>query len=163
MYSVEVASMPPVPEYHFFTCVQQVVVANSAYVPPHDSDAILYIRPVLFASGPQVTFTALEFSFCVYVQPISIFCRAGALDAITVEGFARAAPCGVGSAKLGGNYAPVIQWSNMARQEGYSATLYLDSTTHSMIEDFGTSAFLGVMEDKGPVHSRRSHQPKHHQ
>jgi branched-chain amino acid aminotransferase len=68
-----------------------------------------------------------------------------------MEDFDRAAPNGTGSAKVGGNYAPVVRWSNKARSEGFGITLHLDSKTQSTIEEFSTSGFLGIKEEDGLV------------
>ena len=61
-----------------------------------------------------------------------------------LEDFDRAAPHGTGSAKVGGNYAPVVKWSDAARREGFGITLHLDAATHMQIEEFSTSGFIGV-------------------
>ena len=54
---------------------------------------------------------------------------------------------GTGSAKVGGNYAPVLRWSDKAREEGYGITLHLDSKTRTEIDEFSTSGFIGVLGD----------------
>ncbi|RLL99567.1 hypothetical protein CFD26_107503 [Aspergillus turcosus] len=149
-HSAAVASMPAVPEAHFLACVQQAVGANSAYVPPHDSTAVLYIRPMLFGSGAQIGLVPPKtFTFCVYVLPASAYHGESAQKAVVLEDFDRAAPRGVGHAKLGGNYAPVLRWMDQARRDGYGLTLHLDSATHTYIDEFSTSAFLGVREAGG--------------
>jgi branched-chain amino acid aminotransferase len=67
-----------------------------------------------------------------------------------LDEFDRAAPKGTGAVKVGGNYAPVMKWSEQARKEGYGMTLHLDSLTHSEIDEFSTSAFIGVyLNDAG--------------
>jgi branched-chain amino acid aminotransferase len=50
----------------------------------------------------------------------------------------------VGHVKVGGNYAPVLKWSDQARAEGFFITLHLDSRTNSEIDEFSTSGFLGL-------------------
>jgi len=49
------------------------------------------------------------------------------VDALILEDFDRAAPYGVGQAKVGGNYAPVLKHAEKARLNGYGITLHLDS------------------------------------
>ena len=66
-----------------------------------------------------------------------------------MEDFDRAAPKGTGSAKIGGNYAPVIRWSDKARKEGFGITLHLDSKRGEAVEEFSTSGFVGVIGDGG--------------
>ncbi|KAJ4536985.1 putative secondary metabolism biosynthetic enzyme [Exophiala dermatitidis] len=148
--SAKVVSIPPLPEAFFVECLQRVVGANSEFVPPHDSNALLYIRPILFGSSAQLALTSpKEFTFCVYIQPGSAYHGVGAQDAVVLEEFDRAAPRGVGNAKVGGNYAPVMRFSDAARKEGYALTLHLDSATRTEIDEFSTSSFIGVRETQG--------------
>jgi branched-chain amino acid aminotransferase len=69
------------------------------------------------------------------------------VDALILEQFDRAAPEGTGSAKVGGNYAPVLRWSEKARNEGFGITLHLDSRTRTVIDEFSTSGFVGVKRE----------------
>lgn len=66
------------------------------------------------------------------------------MDALILEDYDRTAPKGTGSAKAGGNYAPVQRHSMAAYKEGYGITLHLDSKTRSEVDEFSTSAFIGV-------------------
>jgi len=44
---------------------------NHEYCPPHGMNASLYVRPVLFGSGPQLGLKpAAEYTFLVFVVPI---------------------------------------------------------------------------------------------
>lgn len=145
LHSTSTVSIPNIPEEHFLACVNLVVAANSTYVPPHDSNALFYIRPLAFGSGPQLALTSpSEFTFAVFALPGSAYHGVTAQDALVCEGFDRTAPLGVGNAKVGGNYAPVMQYTDQAYREGYSLLLHLDSLTHTEIDEFSTSGFLGV-------------------
>jgi branched-chain amino acid aminotransferase len=59
-----------------------------------------------------------------------------------------AAPLGTGSAKLGGNYAPVFKFATEAKHAGYPITLHLDSKTRSYIDEFSTSNFVALHTDR---------------
>lgn len=114
-------------------------------MPPHTSGGALYIRPVVFGVAPHLALTSpSEFLLCVYVQPFGTYHGTAPLDALILEGYDRAAPRGTGNAKVGGNYAPAIKWTDQARAEGYPVTLHLDSQTRTEIEEFSTSGFVGV-------------------
>lgn len=52
---------------------------------------------------------------------------------------------------MGGNYAPVIRWSDKARGQGYGITLHLDAKTREFVEEFSTSGFVGVSKQDGEV------------
>lgn len=85
--------------------------------------------------------------FCVYVLPVGVYHGVHPVKALILEDFDRSAPDGTGSAKVGGNYAPVLRWSDKARNEGYGITLHLDSKTRSEIDEFSTSGFIGVKKE----------------
>ena len=63
----------------------------------------------------------------VYVLPVGVYHGVHPVDALILEDFDRAAPFGTGSAKVGGNYAPVLKHAESARENGYGITLHLDS------------------------------------
>ena len=145
LHSTSTVSIPNVPEELFLACVNLAVAVNSAYVPPYGSNTIFYIRPLAFGSGPQIALTSpSEFTFAVFVLPGSAYHGVTAQDALVCEGFDRTAPLGVGNAKVGGNYAPVMKFSGQAYREGFSLLLHLDSLTHTEIDEFSSSGFLAV-------------------
>ncbi|KAL1956609.1 hypothetical protein VTO42DRAFT_6956 [Malbranchea cinnamomea] len=148
-HSATFISIPPVPEAHFLECVRRAVAANAEFVPPHSSGGTMYIRPLVFGSSAQLGLTPPDgYTFTVFVMPTGVFHGVHAVDALIVEDFDRAAPEGTGSAKVGGNYAPVLRHSERARSEGFGITLHLDSRTRSEIDEFSTSAFVAVHKDK---------------
>lgn len=152
--SAEFVSMPSVPVDLFTRCCHFAVAMNTEFVPPYETGAAMYIRPLLFGSSAQLPLNPPdEYTFVVYVLPVGVYHGVKPVDALILEQFDRSAPEGTGSAKIGGNYAPVLRWSEKARSEGYGITLHLDSQTKSEIDEFSTSAFLGVKkkEDGQPV------------
>lgn len=152
MRSAEFISVPPVPEEHFVECVNLAVAMNAAFVPPHETGAAMYVRPLLFGSSAQLGLNPPdEYTFVVFVMPTGVYHGVHAIDALILEDFDRAAPEGTGSAKIGGNYAPVLRHSEKARQKGYGITLHLDSKTRTEIDEFSTSGFLGVKKDGDDV------------
>lgn len=147
-HSAEVISCPPVPTELFIEAVKAAVSLNAEYVPPHETGAAMYIRPQIYGSSAQLGLTAPEeYTFCVYVLPTGVYHGSHPVNALILEDFDRAAPNGTGNAKLGGNYAPVLRWSDKARNEGYGITLHLDSSTHTEIDEFSTSGFIGAIVD----------------
>ncbi|KAK7987128.1 hypothetical protein PG988_002116 [Apiospora saccharicola] len=136
--------LPPPPQELFLECVRQAVAANAEFVPPADSDsAFLYIRPVLFGSSTSLWGLGDEVILAVYVQPARPHHGQQALKAVVSDDFDRSAPRGMGKYKVGGNYAPVWRHIGKASKMGYGIVLHLDSATHSCVEEFSTSAFLG--------------------
>lgn len=147
-HSAEFNSMPPVPTEMFIDACMAAVSLNAEYVPPHEIGAAMYIRPQIYGSSAQLGLTPPEeYTFCVYVLPTGVYHGVHPVKALILDDFDRAAPKGTGSAKIGGNYAPVLRWSDKARNEGYGITLHLDSLTHTEIDEFSTSGFIGAMVD----------------
>jgi branched-chain amino acid aminotransferase len=149
-HSAGFISIPPIPTDHFLKCVTLAVGMNAAFVPPHETGAAMYVRPLAFGSSAQLGLNPPEeYTFCVFVVPTGVYHGTHPVDALVLEEFDRAAPEGTGSAKVGGNYAPVLRWSEKAHHDGYGITLHLDSKTRSVIDEFSTSAFLGVKTAEG--------------
>lgn len=148
--SAEFISIPPVPESLFLEAVELAVAANAGFVPPHETGAAMYIRPLIFGSSAQLGLSPPEeYTFVVFVMPTGVYHGVHAVDALVLEDFDRSAPEGTGSAKVGGNYAPVLRHSAKAHHEGFGITLHLDSRTRSEIDEFSTSAMIAVKKDKG--------------
>lgn len=144
-HSASLVSIPEIPEDHFLDCIRQAVANNAAFVPPHSTAGMLYIRPIVFGSGPQLLLRPTDgYTFCVYVTPAAAYHGINAVDALILEDFDRTAPRGTGSGKVGGNYAPVMKWAEKAKNEGFAITLHLDSQTRTAIDEFSTSGFVGV-------------------
>ena len=147
-HSAGYISIPPVPNSLFIQCCRMAVALNADFVPPHHTGAAMYIRPILFGSSAQLGLNPPEeYTFCVYVLPVGVYHGSHPVDALILEEFDRAAPEGTGSAKVGGNYAPVLKWSEKAKNEGFGITLHLDSKTRSEIDEFSTSGFIGVKQE----------------
>ncbi|PWY87437.1 branched-chain-amino-acid aminotransferase [Aspergillus heteromorphus CBS 117.55] len=151
-HSASVVSIPPIPSPLFLDAIRLAVSENAEFVPPHTTNSALYIRPLAFGTGGHFALTPpRDYLFCVYVQPFGTYHGTGAADAIVIEEFDRAAPRGTGNAKVGGNYAPVMKYTEQARSEGFPLTLHLDSATQTEIDEFSTSSFLGIMKEEGRV------------
>ncbi|EQL03212.1 hypothetical protein G6O67_005538 [Ophiocordyceps sinensis] len=145
-HSADVVSMPRVPVDVFLDACRAAVALNAAFVPPHDTGAALYVRPQLYGSSAQLGLTAPEeYMFAVFVVPTGVYHGSDPVKALILDDFDRAAPNGVGSAKVGGNYAPVLRWSDRARAHGFGITLHLDSARHEDIDEFSTSGFIGIL------------------
>lgn len=145
-HSADVVSCPRVPEDMFVDAVKAAVALNAEFVPPHETGAALYIRPQIWGSSAQLGLTPPEeYTFCVFVVPTGVYHGTHPVKALILDDFDRAAPNGTGNAKVGGNYAPVLRWSDGARNEGFGITLHLDSARHEEIDEFSTSGFIGAI------------------
>ncbi|KAI6777882.1 putative branched-chain-amino-acid aminotransferase-like protein [Emericellopsis cladophorae] len=147
-HSADVVSMPRVPVDMFLDACRAAVALNAEYVPPHETGAAMYIRPQIYGSSAQLGLSPPEeYTFCVFVIPTGVYHGTHPVKALILEDFDRAAPNGTGNAKVGGNYAPVLRWSDTARSEGFGITLHLDSAQHEEVDEFSTSGFIGAIVD----------------
>jgi len=150
--------MPQVPTEMFVQGVKEAVLRNVEFVPPYGNRASMYIRPLLFASGPMLGLAPLaeEYTFFVTVLPAgTYFSKAGdaapqvetGIDAMVMEEHDRAAPCGTGAVKAAGNYAADLEPVHQAKEQGYGTTLYLDAKEHRYVEEFSVCNFVGITRD----------------
>jgi branched-chain amino acid aminotransferase len=150
MRSCERLHMAPVPEELFIQAVFRVVNANRKYVPPYGTGAALYIRPLVLGAGPRIGVRpAEEYLFLVLVTPVGPYFKTGFKPmALKIEDkYDRAAPCGVGHVKVGGNYAAGLHPSLLARQEGYADALFLDAKEKKYIDECAPANFFGITKD----------------
>jgi branched-chain amino acid aminotransferase len=148
--SGERLAMVPAPESLFLEAVRTIVAKNDAYVPPSDTGATLYIRPLLLGTGAVIgVHPSDEYAFIVFAMPVGPYYKDGMVPvpAYVQEDYDRAAPHGVGHVKAGGNYAAGLIGDMAVKEKGYPVSLYLDSATHSLIDEFGTSNFIGITRD----------------
>ncbi|KAF2193884.1 branched-chain amino acid aminotransferase II [Zopfia rhizophila CBS 207.26] len=150
-HSCACVSIPPISDEHFIRCVSLAVSLNAEFVPPNGAPAMLYVRPLALGTGAQVNIVPpSEFTFCVFVLPsATLLGVSDPVAALVLDDFDRAAPRGTGSAKVGGNYAPVMRWQRSAKEEGFAITLHLDSQTRSQVEEFSAAGFIGVYKKPG--------------
>lgn len=142
--------MAEVPEEMFVDACRRVVQANLDFVPPYGTGGSLYVRPLLFGSGPQIGVApAEEYTFLVLVTPVGPYYKGGlqAVKAIVMDRYDRAAPLGTGHIKVAGNYAASLYPHLEAKAAGYPVELYLDAKEHKWIEEFATSNFIAITRD----------------
>jgi branched-chain amino acid aminotransferase len=122
--------MPVYEEGKLVEAVKQTVLANKEYMPTADQGA-LYIRPVMFASGPVLGVKpADEYLFLVLVSPVG-----------PSKEYHRAAAGGVGCVKAAGNYAAGMYPNSLAKEDGYAEILYLD-VDNKHFEEVGAANFF---------------------
>lgn len=139
--------MPLVPKEMFLDAVTRAVRENCEYLPPYKSGGSLYIRPFLFGSGARVGLgPSDEYLFIVFVVPVGDYYKGGLepVMAVVTDNYDRAAPLGVGNVKVGGNYAADLLPYMQSKEKGYPVNLYLDPVERKYIEEFGTSNFIAI-------------------
>ena len=129
-------------------CVQE----NWDYLPPYESGASLYLRPILIGINPQLGInSAKDVMFAVMCSGVGTYSGAKSLvpgTAVISRNYDRAATFGSGGYKLGANYAQSLHAYNLAHGLGYRELLFLDTATHTHIEEFGSSNFFAIKDGK---------------
>lgn len=139
--------MAELPVELFEKAVVESVKRNERFVPPYESGASLYIRPLLIGMSAQVGVKpAQEYLFVVFVTPVGPYFKEGfkTTPVGIYREYDRAAPHGTGIYKVGGNYAASLAAGEIAHAAGYSAVLYLDAKEKKYIDECGPANFFGI-------------------
>ncbi len=140
-------AMAELPVEIFEKSVLKAVELNRKYVPPYESGASLYIRPLLIGTGARVGVRPSdEYLFAVFVTPVGPYFKTGfnPTALVILRQYDRAAPQGTGNYKIGGNYAAGLVAGVEAHEMGYSAVLYLDPKEKKYIDEGGPANFFAV-------------------
>lgn len=139
--------MPEVPTELFVDMVKKVVRLNQEYVPPYESGATLYLRPLLFGITAGVGVRpATEYCFLIFATPVGPYFKGGfsSNPYVIVRDVDRAAPLGTGMFKVGGNYAASLRANKMAHEKGYASEFYLDAKEKKYVDECGAANFFGI-------------------
>jgi branched-chain amino acid aminotransferase len=140
-------AMAVLPVELFCQCVKTAVKLNEHFIPPYESGASLYIRPLLIGISPQVGVKpAKEYEFIVFVTPVGPYFKGGfqTTPFVITRQYDRAAPLGTGAYKIGGNYAASLVAGEKAHEMGYSNVFYLDAKEKKYIDECGAANFFGI-------------------
>ena len=70
--------MPEPPTERFKEAVLNALKLNERFIPPHETGASLYIRPLLSGTGAQVGVRpADEYLFVIFVTPVGPYFKGG--------------------------------------------------------------------------------------
>lgn len=137
--SAKAMYMPPLPLEMFIEAMEMVVRYNLEWLPPYETGATLYLRPIMFGTTPKVGVApAQDYEFCVIATPIGPYFPAGfgTTPFIINRHVDRAAPLGTGQYKVGGNYASSFRATEPAHEAGMGV-LFLDSEQHRYLDECG--------------------------
>ncbi len=147
--SSERVCMPPVPKDQFIAACEQVVRDNIDYIPPRGKGS-LYIRPVIWGTGPVLGVApAPSYTFLIYVSPVGPYFKSGVkcLNLRITNQFHRAAPKGTGGHKVIGNYAASLFPRKMVRKEGFDEAIYLNAANEKFIEEVGSANLFAIKDN----------------
>ena len=146
--SANYLDMPSPSEELFMEMCKMCVIENWEHIPPFDTAASLYLRPILIGINPQLGInSSKDVLLAVMASAVGTYSGAKSLvpgTAVLSRNYDRAATYGSGCYKLGANYAQSLHAYNLAHRLGYRELLFLDTATHSHIEEFGSSNFFAI-------------------
>ena len=144
--SAEGLLMTPVPVELFCEAVLLALKMNMDFLPPYESGATLYFRPLLVATTPDISVgPGKDCEFVVIPTPIGPYFPNGfkGMPAMVNRSVDRAATQGTGCWKVGGNYAASFRASEAAHAMGYEC-MFTDAKTHKYIDECTASNFIGI-------------------
>jgi branched-chain amino acid aminotransferase len=139
--------MPKLPTETFVDAVKKVVKLNERFIPPYESGATLYIRPLMIGISAQVgVHPATEYLFLIFVTPVGPYFKGGFATNpyVIIREHDRSAPLGTGIYKVGGNYAASLTANKKAHDLGYSCEFYLDAKEKKYMDECGAANFFGI-------------------
>ena len=142
--------MAELPVEMFEEAVRKVVKLNERFVPPYESGAALYIRPLMIGLGAQVGVKpAPEYMFMIFVTPVGPYFKGGFATNpyVIIRQYDRAAPLGTGTYKVGGNYAASLRANKIAHDAGYASEFYLDAKEKKYMDECGAANFFGIKDN----------------
>ena len=146
--SAEGLLMTPVPVELFCEAILLALKKNLDFVPPYETGATLYFRPVLVATTPEISVgPGKDCEFIVIPTPIGPYFPNGfkGTPFIVNRHIDRSAPQGTGQWKVGGNYAASFRASEVAHSMGYEC-MFTDAKTHKYIDECTASNFIGIRQ-----------------
>ncbi len=145
--SAERIAMIPVTEQLFLEGIQAVVGACTPIIPGKTGQS-LYVRPFLFGTEPGYAVRASNSArFMVIANPSEAYAR-GPMKVLVEREQVRAASGGLGSVKVGANYAASLLASTRAVKRGYEVALWLDPATRQNIEELSGMNLFAVIGDE---------------
>lgn len=129
-------SIPSMSHDHFTRCIELAVSRNAEYVPPHNSSAMLYIRPTVFGPASSSSSTSSsDFILSVAVSPGRECQLTRPLDALVMDELNGATP----------HSSSLAKGNDPTRTHEYGLTLHVDGRTHTEIIGFSSATFIGIM------------------
>jgi len=150
VFSASGIKMAEFPIEKFGEAIFRVVQLNKRFIPPYGSGATLYIRPLLYGSGPEVGVKpSREYTFIVFVTPVGPYFKEGIkpVNMLICRDVDRAAPQGTGVYKVGGNYAASLRAGMAAKASGYASAIFLDAKEKRYIDECGPANFFGIKDN----------------
>ena len=146
--SAEALYMTPPPTELFGDAIRLALKKNMRFVPPYETGATLYFRPLLIGTTPRLGVgPGWDFELIIIPSPIGPYYpgKFHCTTFIVNRHIDRAAPQGTGQFKVGGNYAASFRATEAAHAQGYDC-LFTDAKTHKYIDECSAANFIGIRQ-----------------
>ncbi|MCS6710868.1 branched-chain amino acid aminotransferase [Brachybacterium sp. EF45031] len=143
-------ALPELDTESFLASVRELVAADVDWVPDPAGEQSLYLRPFMYASEEFLGVrAALTVDYCVIASPAGSYFPRGVQPLVVwvTDTYARAGAGGTGAAKCGGNYASSLVGKQEAAEHGADEVMFLDSSTHTAIEELSGMNVFAVTDD----------------
>ncbi len=145
--------LPELPVEVFVEAVDLLVAHDHAWVPTTPGHT-LYIRPLLFASEPELVVRPSEECLFVLTAFVAADYFPRGLTPVSVwvaDHFVRAAPGGTGAAKCAANYAAGLAAQAEAAAQGCDQVVFLDAVERRWVEELGGMNLVFVRGGERPT------------
>src|SRR6476646_7354182 len=144
-------ALPELSTDDFVASLKALVEVDQAWVPAYGTgETSLYLRPFMYASEAFLGVRpAAEVTYSVIASPAGAY-FSGGIKPVTLwlsTDYARAGEGGTGAAKGGGNYASSLAGQLEGIEHGCDQAVFLDSSTHTYIEELGGMNLFFVTKD----------------
>ncbi|NNG39388.1 branched-chain amino acid aminotransferase [Flexivirga sp. ID2601S] len=146
-------ALPQLPEEDFLQSLREIVSIDQAWVPDASGGAetSLYLRPFMFASEAFLGVRpARKVTYSVIASPAGAYFGGDGIKPVKLwisTDYARAGEGGTGAAKCGGNYASSLAGQLEGIAHDCDQAVFLDSSTHTYIEELGGMNLFFVYKD----------------
>lgn len=138
--SAERMCIPQVDPKLVFEAIKTLILIDKDWI-PKKKGAALYIRPVIFATQPNLGLKVSdEYLFIIILSPVGAYYKEGfnPVKIYVTDEYIRACPGGTGDIKTGGNYAASLKAQELAQKKGYTQVLWLDAKEKKYVEEVGS-------------------------
>ena len=146
--------MPELPTEKFIEMVKKVVLLNERFIPPYESGATLYVRPLLIGTSAQVgVHPSEEYLFLILVTPVGPYFKGGFASNpyVIIRDHDRSAPLGTGIYKVGGNYAAITNKSLMQLAEDFGLKVERRQIPEEELDTFEEAGACGTAAVISPI------------
>jgi len=139
--------MPEVPEELFMEGMRQLINLDKNWI-PNKEDHSLYVRPFMFSTDEVIGVKPSDtYKFMIILSPTGPYYGAP-MRIYVEEKYTRAAPGGVGFAKVAGNYGASMMVTAEAKSKGYDQVLWTDAAEHKYVQEIGTMNVFFILGNK---------------